>query len=328
MKKERVNIVYYIMLIALLCVSFLVRAVGDYMSSNGIDALFTVLSQIVCMFLIPVLGYFLVINKSATKEQALSDFGYKPFKKGELGKVVLLGLLAIFLNTVFAQLNYGFLTLIGYQYGHSASHNYVANLGLFFLDIIMVAVLPAICEETAHRGLLRVGYGSNPAKYILISATLFSLMHQNISQMLYTFLSGILFASAVAYTGNIKSSMIMHFMVNVTEVITDLGLQLNMPILLGKNLLFGILLMNIGTKIVMGVLTVLFLYLFYRLLYSFNYKGNFTTEKAKRMLKDGSLTMDFGAEEKATTVSKVMLVAILFIGICCEIFTLTWGLMR
>ena len=120
----------------------------------------------------------------------------------------------------------------------------------------------------------------------------------------------------------------MHFMVNVTEVITDLGMQTNNMFLLGKQLLFGVLLGSIFGKIIMAVLTVLLIIAFYRLLYSFSYKGKFTTEKAKRMLKDGTLTMDFAEDEKATNFSKVMLTAIIFIGVCCEIFTLVWGLLR
>ena len=327
-RKTRVNLTYYIVLIALVLVSILVHCISDYVSSNQMDIIFSMLTQVVCMFILPIVLYFIFIKPKSNFNDLKEDFGFKPFKKGELSKVILLGILAIFLNTVFADVNYGFLNLVGYKYPHSASSDYRANIGLFFLDLFMTGMLPALCEETAHRGLFRLSYKDKPVQYILISSLLFALMHQNIAQVIYTFFTGIMFASAVVFTGNIKASMIMHFMVNAVEVIGSLGIQLNSVILAIKPVFFNLLYSSVFGKIVLVVLTILALYLFVKTLYSFKSSEKFSFQKTKRMFLDGTLTVGYETSKKATTMANVLFIAIIVVGIMSEVFTLIWGVIR
>ncbi len=327
-RKTRVNLTYYIVLVVLMLVSILVHCISDYVSSNQLDVIFTLLTQVLGMFILPIALYFILIKPKSKFVDLKDDFGFKPFKKGELSKVFLLGLLAIFLNTVFADINYGFLQLVGFKYPHSASNDYLGNIGLFFLDLFLTAMLPAICEETAHRGLFRLSYKDKPVQYILLSSLLFALMHQNIAQVIYTFFTGIMFASAVVFTGNIKASMIMHFMVNAVEVIGSLGIQLNSVILAIKPVFFNLLYSSVFGKIILVILTILALYLFVKTLYSFKSEDKFSFQKTRRMFLDGTLTVGYEASNKATTMANVLLVAIIVVGIMSEIFTLIWGVIR
>ena len=326
--KSRVNISYYIVVVMLLLVRILIGEIAESVSSNQVDIIFTVLTQIAIMFAIPVISYFLIIKPKASIKDFSDDFGFKRFKKGEIWKVLLLGFIAIFLNTVFAQINFGFLDLIGFKRVHSALNDYVNNIGLFFLDIFMTAMLPALCEETAHRGLFRVSYKDKPVKYILLSSLLFSLMHQNIQQSIYTFFTGILFSSAVVFTGNLWTSVIMHFMINFVEVLSTFGMQYNVSIFLLKDYTFAFLTISPLTQILLAILTLVGIYLFIRVLYSFRSRDKFKLEKVRRMFLDGTLTYGYMPSLKASTAANIFMCAIIVTGLTMEIYTLIWGLIR
>ncbi len=98
----------------------------------------------------------------------------------------------------------------GYQWYH------------FMLDTIKLAIVPAFCEELLFRGLIldrlsRFGR----AKAIFISALLFSLMHQNPAQMLYTFILGLVLGYMFFESGSIWGGIILHFVNNFTQVIMN-----------------------------------------------------------------------------------------------------------
>lgn len=329
-RKGRVNLVYYIVIIALLLTSIIIGSFSDYMSANGVTYTFTVVSQIICMLCIPVGMYFLFINRGGKVADFKSDFGFKKFQKGEVIKVIGLGFIAIYLNTIFANINYSFLSLIGYKYTSSASSDYISNIGLLFVDLFMTAMLPAICEETAHRGLFRSAYRYEPVKYILLSSLMFSLMHQNIAQVFYTFCMGLFFSGAVVATDNIKSGMIMHFMINATEVLTDFGVQTNNILFAIKNVIFNLLFMSIVGRILAIVLTFVGIYLFIKIAFSFRkdeYK-NFSLKKIPEIRQSGILRKDAFLTVEPTTISRILLYTTIMIGVMCNVFTLTWGLLR
>jgi membrane protease YdiL (CAAX protease family) len=91
------------------------------------------------------------------------------------------------------------------------------------LHFISMSVVPAFCEEILFRGGVLANllpFGEKRA--ILISALLFSLMHQNPEQFLYTFAAGIALGMIYVYTRSIWSCMLAHFVNNFISVIEDL----------------------------------------------------------------------------------------------------------
>jgi len=90
------------------------------------------------------------------------------------------------------------------------------------LAIFFVAVVPAMCEEFVFRGVIYGGFRRccRPIPAIFVSALLFGLMHLNINQFCYTFPIGILAALIVEATGSIWSSIILHFCVNASSVLS------------------------------------------------------------------------------------------------------------
>ncbi len=88
------------------------------------------------------------------------------------------------------------------------------------LTFIVLAVVPAFCEEFLFRGAILTNclpFGRTNA--ILISATLFALMHQNAEQILYTFGAGILLGLIYERTGSIWPGTFLHLVNNFTSVV-------------------------------------------------------------------------------------------------------------
>ena len=90
----------------------------------------------------------------------------------------------------------------------------------FIIQLVLIAVVPAIVEEFVFRGLFYHSYRKNGIPgAALTSALLFGIMHLNINQFCYAFCIGIVFAIMVEATGSMFASMLAHFAVNSYSVI-------------------------------------------------------------------------------------------------------------
>lgn len=80
--------------------------------------------------------------------------------------------------------------------------------------MLVIALLPALFEETIFRGILTGGMrasGWGTAATVLISGAMFSLFHHNPAQTVYQFLCGACFALVVLRAGSPFPTMIAHF---------------------------------------------------------------------------------------------------------------------
>lgn len=90
------------------------------------------------------------------------------------------------------------------------------------LNIIYIALVPAICEEFLFRGVIlenMLPYGKTGA--IVGSAVLFGIMHQNAAQLFYAMVAGLVFAFVYTKTGSLWTGMIIHFLNNALSVADD-----------------------------------------------------------------------------------------------------------
>ncbi|MBQ0017272.1 MAG: CPBP family intramembrane metalloprotease [Clostridiales bacterium] len=93
---------------------------------------------------------------------------------------------------------------------------------MFIVNVILIAGLPAICEELIFRGVVLNGlkkYGVS--LMIVLSGLLFSIMHMSLEQSIYQFVLGMALACIVMITGSIVSSMILHFFNNFYILFTN-----------------------------------------------------------------------------------------------------------
>jgi len=89
----------------------------------------------------------------------------------------------------------------------------------FWLQLLAIAVTPAICEELVFRGYIQSKYSNHTIKKAaLINGLFFAMMHLNLQQFAYTFVLGVIFAYMVHYTRSIWAAILPHFIVNGTQV--------------------------------------------------------------------------------------------------------------
>ena len=105
---------------------------------------------------------------------------------------------------------------------------------VIILRVIYIAVLPAVFEELATRGIVLgelLPYGKGFA--VIASGALFGLMHMNPIQLPFAFIAGTAMAYAVLYTKTLRVAITVHFINNFISVIF-----VSLPELVGEDTAF------------------------------------------------------------------------------------------
>ena len=108
-----------------------------------------------------------------------------------------------------------FFGAIGYTGGVTAAAIDFDNVGVFFLSVFVIGLLPALGEELLMRGNVLPGLASRGALFgVFISALLFSLMHANPVQTAYQFCIGVVLAVLFMLSRSLVPCVIVHFLNN------------------------------------------------------------------------------------------------------------------
>lgn len=141
-------------------------------------------------------------------------------------QTLLAMLAALGIIEIAAYVNYYAVNLFSDYSDFSAEYMWSTTLDepyQMIIYMVYVAVIPAVVEELLFRGTvcksLRT-YGDRSA--ILISAVLFSLMHANAEQAIYTFVAGLLLAWIYVRTENIAFPIVLHFINNGISALSDI----------------------------------------------------------------------------------------------------------
>lgn len=110
-------------------------------------------------------------------------------------------------------------SFMGVEFTSGMEDMAVTSVKDFLFMTVFIAIIPAILEEIAVRGVLlqplrRFGDGFA----IVVSAVIFSLLHGNMVQIPYTIMAGIYFGYVVVATGSLWPSIILHFLNNFYSV--------------------------------------------------------------------------------------------------------------
>ena len=93
--------------------------------------------------------------------------------------------------------------------------------------LLFAVVLAPVFEELVFRWLLYKKLSAYGAKtYVLFSALVFALYHGNLNQMFYAFVLGLALGWLTYCTGNIRASVTLHLLVNLTGSCMPLLLRL------------------------------------------------------------------------------------------------------
>ena len=108
------------------------------------------------------------------------------------------------------------------------SNNYVAESQAameelpLVLQLIFVAVIPAVSEEFMFRGIFLGGYRRQGVLFgAVISGVVFGLFHLNFNQFFYACMLGIAFAVLLEFTGSIFYCMLGHFFINAWSTVLN-----------------------------------------------------------------------------------------------------------
>lgn len=88
-----------------------------------------------------------------------------------------------------------------------------------WLNLLYMAVLPAVVEEFLFRGVLFQGFRScGLFKTAVLTSLMFALAHGNLNQFLYAFAVGLFLAYLVEASGSVYTSMLAHVCINSVTV--------------------------------------------------------------------------------------------------------------
>lgn len=211
-------LIYFISLIIFVCVRILVLIIDFPFDETVLEYVSTFFIQIGVMFLLPII-LFSILQKQKVKT-TFSNFSYKKVSFFTIILSILIGFFCYFFNIAIASFFGSVIRIFGFEdapslYSSSGDFSIVS----FILQVVFVALLPAICEETMHRGLLLKGLSSLGIKLsVIISSILFGLMHMNVNQLFYTAILGFIIALSVVIAESIIPAMIIHFMNNFLSV--------------------------------------------------------------------------------------------------------------
>ncbi len=192
----------------------------QFMGAYG-NYVLNIVLQIGLMFLMPLFLYSYLIKQRP--KTTLKTFGIKKIKPKAILISVIIGIIVFILNIGISTFFSYVLLLLGYEKGTSGgSSGEIYTIFTLIINLIFTAVLPAICEEVTHRGMLVDGFSKlGYKKAIIFSALLFGLTHLNIEQFFYASIIGALLGFITMSTGNLWPAIIIHFMNNALNVFVD-----------------------------------------------------------------------------------------------------------
>lgn len=144
-------------------------------------------------------------------------------------KYYIIALLLIFgLFFSLSQINELVLSLFGKEASESTLKisEHLLNLhgAEIVLALLVIAVLPALFEETLFRGVIlnSCEQGAGSLRTVFIVGFCFSLFHTSLDQTVYQFLAGCLFAFVAIRSRSILPGILMHFINNALVIILAL----------------------------------------------------------------------------------------------------------
>lgn len=134
----------------------------------------------------------------------------KPINLKNVFICILISIVAVFGFVNFINMISNFLTKIGFNQPEISLP--INTFYWFVINIILLAIIPAIMEEIIFRGMI---YNGLREKGVIIatlfSAIMFAIIHLSVKQLIFPFVMGIVFCLVLEKTGSIIYTMIVHF---------------------------------------------------------------------------------------------------------------------
>ncbi len=177
---------------------------------------FTQILLSISLFTIP----FIFISKAA--DNRISDLiSLKKPEKGLFLPLFFFGAAACSFANIAVSYSGEFFSKFGINYNVDYGQNPKGIFG-FLLSLIATAIVPALAEEFAFRGIImgilrRFGDGFA----VLTSAIIFGVLHGNFEQMPFAFLVGLALGFIAIKSGSLWTAIAVHFFNNLISVLMD-----------------------------------------------------------------------------------------------------------
>jgi membrane protease YdiL (CAAX protease family) len=261
---------YFILIIGFI----LIRLASYFQAFNFLGAyggyVLDLVLQVGLMLLMPLFFYSFLI-KQKPRETA-KTFGFKKINTNAIAISIILGAIVFVLNIAVSAFFAYFLALLGYEKSTVVSAPETYTILTLITNLIFTAILPSICEEVMHRGMLVDGFSKlGYKKAIIYSAVLFGLTHLNIDQFFYATVIGVLLGFITISTGNIFPAIIIHFMNNAINVVINYAVNTSVAFKNAYNAFWnnlfggGFLVSMFSIFVFITLLLLLMSYLLYRL---------------------------------------------------------------
>lgn len=211
------NLIYFIVLAVFVVVRICSNCgLFAFMGNYG-SIIMGFITQIGIILLLPFL-LFKVLNKFKIK-QTFKFFGFKKISWKSVLVAFVLGAVVFCLNIYVSTFFNSIIQMLGYKPSTGGANGLPTTWWVLILNLITTAVLPAIAEETLHRGMLLQGNSMlGIKKTILLSGFLFGLLHLNVEQVFYASVIGLFLGYLCLGCNSIYPCIIIHFMNNATSV--------------------------------------------------------------------------------------------------------------
>ena len=335
-KRLRLTIAYFGAMLALVLLNLLIAVIPSTMSSNTLNITYTLLSQMICMGLVPLIVAFILkpysadMNASDRLGAMFKDFGYRRASSPKVWLIIVpIAILFYFFTILVSRLFYLIIILSGYTPSAGVGIIYKGPLNLV-MWIAVGALLPAVFEEFTHRGLLidAISDRGNEVETILLSGLLFGAMHGNIIQFGYAFVGGCIMAYLVIKTRSIFPAMLLHFSNNAMDHIIAYSTQYNGAIGNIMNKFYGMLSNPFTLLLAAGILFANAVVIFYLLTLVPKFAGSAPGIKNKAYF-GGKIILDtYRIDGKPMLQDNIMIYAAFTMCILQTAFTYIWGLLR
>lgn len=202
------NLVFLMVILVNIGISF----AAELLLTVGIDIFFgsfavqLLFSQV--LFFMPVVIYMLCTKTSVKLFR---------FKKINIITILLCVLLYLCLSPVL-----NFINAVSMLYSTNVISDVMFGVSdevPFVLGLLLIAILPALCEELTYRGFFYNTYRREyPLGAVIMCGLLFGLVHGNLNQFTYACVLGMVFALILEATDSIWSTITVHFLVNMSSV--------------------------------------------------------------------------------------------------------------
>lgn len=199
-------------------IAYIIRIAGLYEAyTNSYDFQFIVgaIISIICIF-IPFFIVYMFYPKG--DREICFDFG-APISSKAFCLAVPAGLMVCFLSDYISSGFNCFISSIGVSFIDIESEN-PSTMSEFLLMVVAYAVVPALVEEFAVRGVIMQPlrrYGDKFA--IVMSSVIFGIMHGNMVQIPFAMIAGIALGYFAIATKSIWTSVTIHFLNNFISVL-------------------------------------------------------------------------------------------------------------